>query len=50
MIIFLLRKLLTTTKYLSLDPSISSIKPIKRSIRKCKGIIVSSSKLRVHLV
>ena len=40
LIIFLLHKLLTTTKYLSFGPSISSIKPIKRSIRKCKGIIV----------
>ena len=48
---FLFRKLLTTTKYLSFDQSISSIKPIKRLITKCKGIIVSSSsKLRAHLV
>ena len=41
---------MTTTKYLSFDPSISSIKPIKRLIRKYKGIIISSSKLRAHLV
>ena len=41
---------MTTTNYLSPDPSVPSIKPIKRSIRKCKGIIVSSSKLRAHLV
>ena len=50
LITFLLRKLLTTTKYLSFDPSIFSIKPIKRLIRKCKGIIISSSQLRAHLV
>ena len=50
LIIFLLRKLLTTTKYLSFDPSISSIKPIKRLIRKCKSIITSLSKLRANLV
>ena len=50
LIIFLLHKLLTTTKYLLFDPSISYIKPIKRLIRKCKGIITSLSKLRAHLV
>ena len=50
LITFLLRMLLTTTKYLPFDPSTFSIKPIKRLIRKCKGIIISSSKLRAHLV